>query len=345
MMIGGMAKQWITAAKALAIVAEHSSPSLARIGLCSRAHADLVATMAKLFTVGDKRREDGPVPVEFWWADGGAALDQDWAAGDFSTWLNRKVECKAFGVLFELEGVLAMIPWERRGGHRLSLSVAGDPAWVTAKQARQHVGGWGGVAGSKAGNVLIDNCRYGFVSARAVLMQRADGGRAGEWSHEECEWDVPTWFWSNFIDLEALEDWDDWHESPHDWERGVFAGQGYSPTGACWVVLSGTHFHIDALQALYPSVRQPTAPSDSSPDPRQTPGGRPPASFWDDLWCSVWGQIYRGDLKPKLQADVEKAMLEWASAHGHEPSHSTIRSRARKLFQALQDEGKNPGAG
>src|SRR5215203_5691464 len=115
MMIGGMAKQWITAAKALAIVAEHSSPSLARIGLCSRAHADLVATMAKLFTVGDKRREDGPVPVEFWWADGGAALDQDWAAGDFSTWLNRKVECKAFGVLFELEGVLAMIPWERRG--------------------------------------------------------------------------------------------------------------------------------------------------------------------------------------------------------------------------------------
>src|SRR3954465_5180222 len=77
----------------------------------------------------------------------------------------------------------------------------------------------------------------------------------------------------------------------------------------------------------------------------KTPGGRPPASFWDDLWFSVWGQIYRGDLRPKIQADVEKAMLDWASAHGHEPSHSTIRSRARKLFQALQDEGKNPGAG
>lgn len=85
------------------------------------------------------------------------------------------MEWKAFGVLFDLEGVLAMIPAERRGRHKLSLSVAGDPAWATAKQARQHVAEWGGVAGLKAGNVLIDNCRYGFVSARAVLMQRADG--------------------------------------------------------------------------------------------------------------------------------------------------------------------------
>src|SRR6188474_3043240 len=111
--------------------------------------------MAKLFTVGDKRREDGPVPAEFWWADGGAALDQDWAVGDFSTWLNRKVECKAFEVLFDLEGVLAMIPAERRGDHRLSLSVAGDPAWLTAHQARQRVGSSVGLADAKARTLLI----------------------------------------------------------------------------------------------------------------------------------------------------------------------------------------------
>src|SRR3954464_12515986 len=175
MMIGGMAKQWITAAKALAIVAEHSSPSLARIGLCSRPHGNRGATKPKLVTLGGRGHEDSPVPADFWWADGGAALVQDWSVGDFSTWINRKVESKAFGVLFDLEGVLAKIPAERRGGHRLSLSVAGDPAWATAKQARQHVAEWGGVAGLKAGNVLIDNCRYGFVAARAVLMQRADG--------------------------------------------------------------------------------------------------------------------------------------------------------------------------
>src|SRR5215213_3340496 len=150
MMIGGMSKHWITAAKALAIVAEHSSPTSARIGLCSRAHADLVETKAKLVTVGGRGHEDSPVPADFWWADGGAALDQDWAVGDFSTWLNRKVECKAFGVLFDLEGVLAMIPAQRRGDHRLSLSVAGDPAWLTAHQAGQRLGSSAGLADGKA---------------------------------------------------------------------------------------------------------------------------------------------------------------------------------------------------
>ena len=81
----------------------------------------------------------------------------------------------------------AMIPAERRAGYSLSLSVAGDPAWATAKQALRYVYGPGGVAVLNAGSVLIDNCRLGFVSAKAVLMQRADGGRAGTWSHEGRE--------------------------------------------------------------------------------------------------------------------------------------------------------------
>jgi hypothetical protein len=110
MMIGGMAKQWITAAKALAIVAEHSTPSVARLALCSRAHEDLVGTKADLLTIAGKRYEDAPVPASFWWADGHEALIQDWPVGDFSTWLDRKVEWRAFGVLFDLEGVLAISP-------------------------------------------------------------------------------------------------------------------------------------------------------------------------------------------------------------------------------------------
>ena len=170
-------------------------------------------------------------------------------------------------------------------------------------------------------------------------MQRSDAGRPGEWSLEEREWDVPAWFWSNFIDLE-VEDWNDWNNSPHNWHRGVFAGQGNSPTGACWVALTGTHYHVEALQALYPSGGQPSVTSGTSPDPRPPPGGRPPASFWDDLWCSVWGQISRGDLKPKLQADVEKAMLQWVSAHGHEPSDSTIATPRSEAVSGTARRGR-----
>ena len=187
MMIGGMTKHWITAAKALAIVAEHSSPTSAQIGLCSRAHADLVETKAKLVTVGGRGHEDSPVPADFWWADGGAALDQDWAVGDFSTWLNRKVECKAFGVLFDLEGVLAMIPAQRRGrsqaqplgGQAIRPWAYGAPGGDNASASSAWPGRWEGEE-----RALIDNCRLRTsCQLRAVLMQRCRRrGEPGEWS-------------------------------------------------------------------------------------------------------------------------------------------------------------------
>ena len=58
--------------------------------------------------------------------------------------------------------------------------------------------------------------------------------------------------------------------SPHNWERGVFAGQGeFSHRSLLGRPETGTHFHVEALQALYPSVGKPTATSGSSPDPRR----------------------------------------------------------------------------
>ena len=138
-----------------------------------------------------------------------------------------------------------------------------------------------------------------------------------------------------------LEDWDDWHDSPHNWQRGVFAGQGDSPTGACWVALSRDSLPCRSAPSSLPIGRgDQLLPAVRPPIPRPPPGGRPPASFWDDLWCSVWGQIYRGDLKPKLQADVEKAMLQWVSAHGHEPSDSTIRSPRSEAVSGTARRGR-----
>jgi hypothetical protein len=56
----------------------------------------------------------------------------------------------------------------------------------------------------------------------------------------------------------------------------------------------------------------------------------------------VWGKIYRGEFKPERLAEVERAMLEWASANGHDLGESTVRDRARKLLKAIDDEGENP---
>lgn len=68
-------------------------------------------------------------------------------------------------------------------------------------------------------------------------------------------------------------------------------------------------------------------------------GGRPRKNYWDDLWAEICGQIYEGKLIPERQADIEKAMLDWATNHGHELSEAGARQRARILFNRLKTRG------
>ena len=187
-----MATQWITAATAFSIVEQVAGSAEARFALCTRAHHGLLKSRADRFVVNGQSRESPLLDEAFWWARGHEALEQDWKLGEFSTWIDRKLHCEAFGVMFELHGVLALLPIELHPRIALSLSAAGNPAWVPAAQTRRHVYGPGGVSPMKADEVLIDQCRLGFVVGRAVLMQRCDRGRPPAWTAEEREWDVPV---------------------------------------------------------------------------------------------------------------------------------------------------------
>jgi hypothetical protein len=70
-------------------------------------------------------------------------------------------------------------------------------------------------------------------------------------------------------------------------------------------------------------------------------GGRPPADWWEDLLIEICFQNFRGDLKPKVQADIERAMQEWITKKGYEAAPSTVRTRARKVWQAIKSEADN----
>lgn len=72
----------------------------------------------------------------------------------------------------------------------------------------------------------------------------------------------------------------------------------------------------------------------SSPQPAKK-GGRPPADFWDDMWASVAVALFDGGLTPKSQADIERAMADWIEANGHYAADSTIRGRARRLWDRI----------
>lgn len=52
-------------------------------------------------------------------------------------------------------------------------------------------------------------------------------------------------------------------------------------------------------------------------------------------------QLHAGDLIPKKQVDIENAMNDWASKHGHDVSDNLFRPAARKLFAAVNQKDKN----
>jgi hypothetical protein len=323
-----MPQFWVPAVKALSLVTRETGGEYAAIlAICSRAHAGLLKSKADLLIAGDKRAEQVPVPSDFWWAEGHEALEQDWATGDFSTWIEQRIHLRAFGVRFDFDGLRMLLPAEAAATALRELSVSGDPAWLSAREARRFMYDQVGVNPAKAGMHLIDQCRLGFVPARAQLMQKSDTGQPDRWTLEEREWDVPSWFWSNFTAQDA---------SSQDWDRGLLNGKGRAPEGRCWIRLSGVHFLRNALEGLLPD-KEPVVDDAISANR----GGRPRKEWWDDLWCAVWGRVYRGDLVPKSQADLERAMLEWVEARGQSVAESTVKPLARKMFLEMQCEDEN----
>lgn len=110
--------EWLSANDTYELVCKHNGRAGAASSIASRAHAGLIRTMAKHFNWEeavnpiDKRwvnQTDVELPKEFWWADGGAALKQNWNAGDFGTWIKRRYEWRAFGVKFEQRAIEAML--------------------------------------------------------------------------------------------------------------------------------------------------------------------------------------------------------------------------------------------
>ncbi|CCD97648.1 hypothetical protein [Bradyrhizobium sp. STM 3809] len=184
---------WISTRETLRFLKPiHNSDYLTQRFICKRAYAGLLRARAECFLVDEKKESrDEEIPKEFWWAEGEAALTQDWATGDFETYIKQGfVRLQAFGVSFAWEDFEPWIP--------------------------------------------------------------------------------------NSVPI------------------------------------------ADEVGASLPK------------------GGRPPADWWDDLWIEMCRQLYGGHLIPDRQGDIEKAMLSWLATRGENPSTSTIRERARKLWHAIK---------
>jgi hypothetical protein len=109
---------WMTAAEAYRLVGERNGFHDVAVSIATRAHVGLLRTWAALFrqerpdSGGRKQTEDHrdvDLPTAFWWATGHVALEQNWSAGDFATWIDNKHHWQAFGVKFERGGIDSML--------------------------------------------------------------------------------------------------------------------------------------------------------------------------------------------------------------------------------------------
>ena len=331
-----MAEQWIDAATAVGIVITRSDDHAGMRALCARAHNGLVRARARLFVAtegkAERRIENAPVPKAFWWAGGHEALTQNWTSGDFSTWIDRKVHLQAYGVTFALNGILDMLSADRRVLIARSLSVAGSAAWIAARDAIEMLKSGERVREPIA--FLTEHARLGLVAGRAIEARRFEERQVTELVWDEREWDIPAWFWDPASRLQGHE----------DWELGQFGAVEPGSIGTGWIKLSGVHFLTELITEVLPPPAIDPFPETGNLDGRSKAGvgGRPPQSWWwDDMWCDVWGLIHQGDFKPEKQADVERAMLTWASRNGHTLSEATARPKARKLFSVYKGEATN----
>jgi hypothetical protein len=55
-------------------------------------------------------------------------------------------------------------------------------------------------------------------------------------------------------------------------------------------------------------------------------------------FSNVDREHFRGELSHKTQADIARVMQDWITEHGYDAAESTIKLRARKLWQAIKKD-------
>lgn len=314
-----MAHEWIAAATALRYLSDETFTFNEQRAICERAHSGLIAAKADLLVWNGEEHRQQLIPKAFWWAEGYEALEQDWSRGDFSTWIDRKIEVKAFAVSFDFSGISELASADRRASGLQRISVAGDPQWIPAKELYRLV--YDQNAASTASAIIVEASALGQLSARAMRATGIVDGKFGNSSKAEWaarEWDVPLWFWRDFARP---------NNSMQDWALGKARGRGTRNKASEFIVLQGLHFHRAGMPALglVPHVEGLNGELPSN-------RGRRAKYDWHAASLAVFGQIHRGDFKPTNQAEIEKAMISFLANGDDEPSESTVRPYAKRMW-------------
>jgi hypothetical protein len=272
--------------------------------------------------------DDVDVPAEFWWARGEAALEQNWSTGDFETWLDRQIYCRAYGVTFREADIAAML----RGAVRPELTKAHGLSGTFADASRcvAEIVETTKRGASAIQQEILRHCRARLIGARCATFHDEVTDRYGKEIVEEENIVIPQWFWDHCVD----------HE---DVVLGTVDGHQHR------VRMTGVQFEVARIVDLESLLvdatggaitTTPEAPQTDSAESTECVAkrGRKATYDWEAAVTKIWGAIYRGELIPDNQADIEKAFQRLLSRGDKEPSESTVRPFASRIWNELQTE-------
>jgi len=197
-----------------------------------------------------------------------------------------------------------------------------EQSWILARDALRRAEGVMGR--NDAITTLIHGLSHGVVGARAETMLVMRYRDVVDTARDQI---IPSSLWQKF---HFFNDRIFWVNNAIAFPTEIDAALNPSASISCFNVrLNGRE-----LATL-------VGDTDDGDQPAPNRGGRPRKDWWDALWVEICRRLVCGELQIARQADIERAMLDWAAAHGHDLSESAARARAKLLFSALAPKVKN----
>ena len=298
-----------------------------RKAIATRAHAGLLRSKAQRFLQGDQSADDTELPPGFWWAEGEAALDQNWVLGDFDTWIEGKERWQAFGVTFL-----------RSQAAHLAPTLAPPPErWLSSREATDLVARATGHEPIPALYSIITYAKTGHVRGRALNRTEETSYRYGNKTLDYPDEEIPAWFWKQCTAYGS---------SALDWRSGIYAGKGYVDGNNIEVRLTGVEFEAESLAVLAPKAA--AAPLVETPPKAESKaaGGRPMAATWPAWVAELAAYIHDhglpdGEGVQGLEQLITAIADRLAERDVEGPSRSTVQEAAKAVLLRLRQGAGN----
>ena len=319
---------WLPAAEALRRVGQIMTGTQARYAIADRAHDGLVRSRAVRFVKHRETHDNVELPKEFWWASAHEALEQNWAVGDFATWIDRAYQWKAYGVRFSRDDIEAMIP--RRERLALDRMEPGNyaPAATCLSELRETLA----CDDATAARLILKNCRAGLVPSRCSQISWWIKDRYGEQEDQDIHVAVPQWFWEECLEDEA---------TVLNWRTGRFAGRGIVDGDEYRAIISGVEFQVGAIveiEAMEARADERTGDGSGSVEPPSTQRGPKLSERWRPWVAELVAHIHDKGVPEGVgsqgQEELIKAVADALAERGEE---TLSRSTVQPIVQAVLD--------